>query len=180
MIFFLCLSRLEASFYVEDIEPSILESRNLTVVDNPQEANYALLSLAAPFKPTTASGLAASIRNGLIEFNNTERTRQAKIYATVTTVVDMKFNRPAAVPGIADNSAALLGIYGSSHEVFLDVLFGIDGWAPKEKLPFDLPRSMAAAVSSKEDVPFDTTDPLFRFGLGLEYTKAYKEDHSNR
>ncbi|MEU1284266.1 hypothetical protein [Kitasatospora sp. NPDC005856] len=31
-------------------------------------------------------------------------------------------------------------------------------------LPFDLPRSDAAVDAAREDVPFDTEDPLLRFG----------------
>jgi beta-glucosidase len=37
------------------------------------------------------------------------------------------------------------------------------------KLPFDLPSSMAAVEANRPDVPFDTADPLFRFGHGLRY-----------
>ena len=29
---------------------------------------------------------------------------------------------------------------------------------------------MAAAESSRSDVPFDTVDPIFRFGHGLRYS----------
>jgi beta-glucosidase len=29
---------------------------------------------------------------------------------------------------------------------------------------------MAAVVASRPDVPFDTADPLFRFGHGLRYS----------
>lgn len=50
----------------------------------------------------------------------------------------------------------------------LDVLAGKA--EPKGALPFDLPRSMAAVVANRPDVPFDTADPLFRFGDGLRYT----------
>ncbi|KAH7161589.1 periplasmic beta-glucosidase/beta-xylosidase [Dactylonectria macrodidyma] len=169
------LSALNASFYIEGIEPSILESRDLKVVSSPREADYALLRLASPFKPTTGTGLAASINNGSIEFNVTEKARQAEIYATVPTIVDIKFNRPAAIPEIANAAAAVLGNYGSSHDAFLDIIFSTNGWAPKGQLPFDLPRSMAAVEASKEDLPFDTEDPLFRFGHGLEYSKVCKE-----
>ncbi|WP_402468156.1 hypothetical protein [Isoptericola aurantiacus] len=38
---------------------------------------------------------------------------------------------------------------------------------PRGRLPFDLPRSTAAVEASREDVPFDTIDPLFRCGHGL-------------
>ena len=40
------------------------------------------------------------------------------------------------------------------------------------KLPFDLPRSMAAVEASKEDVPFDTENPVFKFGHGLSYEEV--------
>ncbi|KAM0599705.1 hypothetical protein ACHAP1_002052 [Verticillium nonalfalfae] len=166
-------SALNASFYVEGMDPAALEARNLKVVGTPKEADYAFLRLPSPFKPTTASGLAASINNGSIEFNVTEKARQAEIYATVPTVVDIKFNRPPAVPEIAEAAAALMGNYGSSHDAFLDIVFGVDGWVPEGKLPFDMPRSMAAVEASKEDLPFDTEDPLFEFGHGLSYRERY-------
>ncbi|KAM0633922.1 hypothetical protein ACHAPW_002858 [Verticillium nonalfalfae] len=166
-------SALNASFYVEGMDPAALEARNLKVVGTPKEADYAFLRLPSPFKPTTASGLAASINNGSIEFNVTEKARQAEIYATVPTVADIKFNRPPAVPEIAEAAAALMGNYGSSHDAFLDIVFGVDGWVPEGKLPFDMPRSMAAVEASKEDLPFDTEDPLFEFGHGLSYRERY-------
>ena len=40
---------------------------------------------------------------------------------------------------------------------------------PIGKLPFDLPSSMEAVREQFEDVPFDTKDPLYRFGHGLSY-----------
>jgi len=169
-----------ASFYIEGIEPSVMEARSLRVVDTPAEADYALLRFPSPFKPTTAGGLASSINNGSIEFNVTEKARQAEIYAQVPTIVDIKFNRPAAVPEIAEAAAALFGSYGSSHDAFLDVIFGIDGWAPEGKLPFDMPRSMAAVEASREDMPFDTEDPLFRYGHGLSYRERCKKGCTRR
>ncbi|KAF5025668.1 hypothetical protein F66182_2274 [Fusarium sp. NRRL 66182] len=162
------LSALDARFYIEGIEPEILEGRNLTVVEEPKDADYAFLRLASPFKPTIAGGLEAMINNGSIEFNTTEKARQALIYDTVPTVVDIRLNRPAAVPEIAEKAAALFGSYGSSHDAFLDVIFGTDGWGPEGRLPFDLPASQAAADAGKEDVPYDS-EALFKFGHGLRY-----------
>ena len=52
-----------------------------------------------------------------------------------------------------------------SPEALLDVLTGA---APAQgRLPFDIPRSMAAVEAARPDVPFDTENPLFRFGHGL-------------
>ncbi|CAJ0548596.1 Ff.00g022090.m01.CDS01 [Fusarium sp. VM40] len=162
------LAALDAKFYIEGIEPEALKARNLTVVDEPEDADYAFLRIASPFKPTTAPGLPQTINNGSIEFNTTEKARQAKIYATLPTVVDIRLNRAAAVPEVAEQAAALFGSYGSSPDAFLDVVFGTDGWGPEGHLPFDLPLSQAAADAAMEDVQYDT-EALFRFGHGLRY-----------
>ena len=62
--------------------------------------------------------------------------------------------------------------FGVSDEALLDVVFG--PFAPTGKLPFELPSSMDAVRAQKEDVPFDSKDPLFPFGAGLGYTAAKK------
>lgn len=38
-------------------------------------------------------------------------------------------------------------------------------------LPYEMPRSMEAVERQVDDVPFDTEDPLFRFGHGLSYNR---------
>jgi beta-glucosidase len=60
---------------------------------------------------------------------------------------------------------AIIADYGAADSALLKVLFGEA--KPEGKLPFDLPRSMAAVEASREDVPFDTENPLFKFGFGL-------------
>ena len=62
-----------------------------------------------------------------------------------------------------DQAAAVVVNFGAGDGPLLDALRG----AARGRLPFDLPRSMAAVEASREDVPFDTADPLFRFGHGL-------------
>lgn len=165
-------SRAGSRFYVEGIPAAALEARGLAVADSPAEADLAILRLVSPFKPSTAGGLASSINNGSIEYNATEKARQAEIYAEVPTIVDITLNRPAAVPEIADAAAALFVSYGSSHDALLDVIFNVDGWGPEGRLPYDLPRSMKAVEESAEDLHFDTEDPLFRFGHGLRYPNS--------
>ena len=50
------------------------------------------------------------------------------------------------------------------------VLDAVTGRVPPEgRLPFELPRSMAAVRASEEDVP-GTSDPLFAPGSGLALT----------
>ena len=49
----------------------------------------------------------------------------------------------------------------------MDAVFG--EFAPTGKLPIELPSSMEAVRAQREDVPFDSEDPLFAFGHGLTY-----------
>ncbi|KAF3038681.1 hypothetical protein E8E12_007880 [Didymella heteroderae] len=155
-------------FYTEGLNKTLLAQREITVVDTPEEADIALLRLQAPYEPRPG-GFEANYHAGSLEYNTTERARQAAIYASVPTIVDIYLDRPAAIPEIAEQAKALMANYGAAGEAFLDVVFGIDGYGPQGKLPFDLPRSMEAVEASKEDVPFDTENPVFRFGHGLSY-----------
>ena len=155
-------------FYTEGLNKTLLAQREITVVATPEEADFALLRLQAPYEPRPG-GFEANYHAGSLEYNATERARQAAIYAAVPTIVDIYLDRPAAIPEIAEQAKALLANYGAAGEALLDVVFGVDGYAPQGKLPFDLPRSMEAVEASKEDVPFDTENPVFRFGHGLSY-----------
>lgn len=158
------------TFYVEGFNTSYLEARNLHVVDTPEEADLALVRLQAPYEPRPG-GFEAAYHAGSLAYNATEKARQAVIYQAVPTIVDVYLDRPAVIPEIAESAVALLGSFGSSPEAFLDVVFGTDGARPLGKLPFDLPRSMEAVEASFEDLPFDTKDPVFRFGDGLRFSQ---------
>ncbi|KAH7120912.1 beta glucosidase [Dendryphion nanum] len=155
-------------FYVEGFNTTYLTSRNLTVVTTPADADLALIRLQAPYEPRPG-GFESAYHAGSLAYNSTEVARQAAIYSAAPTIVDIYLDRPAVIPEIASAAQALLANFGSSPEAFLDVVFGEGGAGPYGKLPFDLPRSMAAVEASREDVPFDTRDPVFRFGDGLRY-----------
>jgi beta-glucosidase len=65
------------------------------------------------------------------------------------------------------HAAALVADFGASDGALLDVLFGRH--EPQGKLPFDLPSCMEEVLAQRPDVPFDTPNPLYRFGHGLSY-----------
>ncbi|KAI1252870.1 hypothetical protein MGN70_005076 [Eutypa lata] len=157
---------LTTKFYVEGFNSSLLQDRGFTVVGAPEDADYAFLRLDAPYEPRPG-GFESNYHAGSLEYSAEEQERQAAIYAAVPSIVDIKFDRPAAVPEVAARAAALLASYGSSPHAFLDVVFGVA--EPEGKLPWDLPRSDEAVENSMEDVPFDTRDPVFKFGHGLRY-----------
>jgi beta-glucosidase len=163
-------------FYVEGINATYLEARHLTVVKTPVEADLAILRMETNFEPRPG-GFEANYHSGSLAYNATEQARQAAIYSVVPTIYDIYLRRPAVIPEIAENAAAVLGNYGASAENFLDVLLGrskdgMDKVEPLGKLPFDLPRSMKAVEESREDMPFDTKDAVFRFGHGLRYKEC--------
>ncbi len=83
------------------------------------------------------------------------------------TIIVMQFDSPYVIPELANESAALLATFGVTDEALFDVLMG--KFNPTGKLPFELPASMDAVRVQLEDVPYDSKDPLFKFGFGLSY-----------
>jgi beta-glucosidase len=166
------------TIYAENIDPAVLEPYG-TLTDDPTAADVALIRLKTPYEPRPG-GFEAFFHAGSLEFPDAEKARLQTLLATVPTIVDLYLDRPAIVPEIATGAAALLASYGShaaallasygSHAAaFTDIVFGHA--QPGGRLPFDLPSSTQAAEDSRSDVPFDTADPLFRFGDGLSYTR---------
>ncbi|WP_059016028.1 glycoside hydrolase family 3 N-terminal domain-containing protein [Mycobacterium sp. M26] len=137
-------------------------------VDSPADADVAVLRLKAPFEPRS-EGMAALFHHGSLEFDAEEVRRVLDICEQVPTVLDVYLDRPAVLTPFVAAAAAIVVNFGVSETALLDVLFGQA--APLGTLPFDLPRSDAEVAASRTDVPFDTADPLFRFGHGLRYPK---------
>lgn len=106
-------------------------------------------------------------RAGTLEYFDEEKGRQAEIYATVPTIVDIYTDRPIAIPEVVEQARAVLANFGASDDAFLDIVFG--DAKPEGKLPFDLLRSDQAAAEQMEDVPFDSRNPVYKFGHGLRY-----------
>ncbi|KGO58976.1 Glycoside hydrolase, superfamily [Penicillium expansum] len=165
---------LKRKVYIEGISPDLVRARGLIVVEAFAEADFALLRLRAPAKPRSG-GFEALFRSGPIEFDDKEKSRQSSIFRTVPlTIVDIHLDRPAVIIEISNAANALLVNYGASDEAFLDVIFGVA--QPEGRLPFDLPSSEEAVRSSRSDMPYDTKDPIFRFGDGLQYKPSSTND----
>lgn len=151
--------------YVEGIDPARAAAYG-TVVATPAEADVAVVRLQAPYeeRPTIFESL---FHSGSLEFPAEVVEHVREVAAQVPTVVDVFADRPAILEPIVEAATAVTVNWGTSADALLDVLTG--RFAPQGRLPFDLPRSMAAVEASRPDVPFDTAEPLFRFGDGLGY-----------
>jgi len=151
--------------YVENIAPEVAAAYG-QVVQRVEEADLAILRLSAPYDPREGF-LERFFHCGDLAFKSAELRRILDILAKAPTIVDIYLDRPAVIPEIAQQSAALLANFGASDATLLDVIFG--RCAPSGKLPFELPSSVEAVQRQKEDVPYDSENPLFPFGHGLTY-----------
>ncbi|MCA0296581.1 MAG: glycoside hydrolase family 3 C-terminal domain-containing protein [Actinobacteria bacterium] len=151
--------------YLEGVDADVAAAYG-TVVADPAEADLAVLRLQAPWeeRPTAFENF---FHSGSLDFPPEVVARVLEVAAEVPTVLDVFCDRPAILTPFVDAVAALIVNFGASDDALLDVLTGAA--EPQGRLPIDLPRSMAAVAANRPDVPFDTADPLFRFGDGLRY-----------
>ncbi len=151
--------------YLEGVAPA-LAGQYGQVVHTPEEADFAILRLRTPYEPREGF-LERLFHSGSLEFPPEEKQRILGILERVPTIVDIFLERPAVIPEVAQKAAALLGSFGANDAALLDILFG--RFKPQGKLPFELPSSMEAVRKQKEDLPYDSEDPLYPFGYGLSY-----------
>ena len=158
--------------YIENIGPEVA-SQYGQLVESPEEADFAIVRTAAPYE--ARDGLFESIMHaGALDFAEPEKGRLVELAGKVPLVLDIYLDRPAVFPEIAEGSAAVIGSFGVSDVVLLELVFG--QFEPSGKLPFELPSSMAAVEAQLEDVPYDSANPLFRFGHGLNFGNAVSEE----
>ncbi|MFJ8477068.1 glycoside hydrolase family 3 protein [Kitasatospora sp. NPDC094011] len=146
--------------YVEGVDPAVA-ARFGSVVDTVAEADLAVVRLRAPYEQREGL-LEQHFHSGSLEFPAPEAERLAALAATVPTVFAVQLERPAVLTPLAPHAALLLGEFGAEDEVVLSAALGRTPMTGS--LPFDLPRSDRAVAAAREDVPFDTRDPLFRYG----------------
>ncbi|MFI9328810.1 glycoside hydrolase family 3 protein [Kitasatospora sp. NPDC052868] len=148
--------------YVEGVDAATAAAYG-TLVDRPEDADAAVVRIAAPYEPREGF-LEPYFHSGSLEYPPAEAERLLAIAAAVPTAFVVHLDRPAVLTPLAPHAALLVGEFGASDEVVLDAALGRAGLPGV--LPFDLPSSMAAVEAAREDVPFDTREPLFRCGHG--------------
>ena len=150
--------------YVEGIAAGVAAGYG-EVVATPEEADLAVLRIEAPYEER-GSMFENFFHAGSLAFLAETIAHVREVAAAVPTVVDVFLDRPAILTPFAEAGVALTANWGASPAALLDVLSGAA--RAEGALPFDVPRSMAAVEASRPDVPFDTADPLFRFGHRVE------------
>jgi beta-glucosidase len=151
------------------VDPKAAQAAGLTVVDTPQQADFALIRAETPSEMLHPySFFGSRQKEGRLDFRDGdpayEALKQAKA-AHVPAVLSIFLDRPAVLTNVQDKTAAILGNFGASDAAVIDVVLGRA--VARGHLPFELPRSMAAVAAQDPAVPDDSRDPLFKRGFGI-------------
>lgn len=153
--------------YIKNIDAKVA-AQYATVVTDPKDADIAILRLNTPYYPVeTPITIAKMFHHGDLDFKGKEKDSILQLLSSVPTIVDIYLDRPAVIPEINAKAKGLLADFGASDAAVLDVIFGKA--KPEGRLPIELPSSMDAVRNQKEDVPYDSKNPLYKFGYGLSY-----------
>ena len=154
--------------FLKDIDPAQARAHGLVVVDRTEDAQVALMRASTPFDRLHPNHFFGSRQNeGRLDFRpgNADYDAVAQAATKVPVVLAVFLDRPAILTEILPKTRAVLGNFGVSDEGLLDVVTGRE--TARGRLPFELPRSMAAVERQNPAVGDDSADPLFPFGFGL-------------
>ncbi|MFJ2740305.1 glycoside hydrolase family 3 protein [Streptomyces sp. NPDC087440] len=150
--------------YVENVDPAVAAAYG-EVVATPAEADFAVIRLRTPYEER-ANKFESFFHSGTLAFEGEELARIVGLLDSVPTLVGINLERAAVIPEIAEHAAAVIADFGAADAALLDVAFGRA--KAEGRLPFELPRSMAAVEAARPDVPNDTENPVFPYAHGLE------------
>lgn len=155
--------------YVEGIDPAVASGLGI-VVDRPEEADLAVVRIAAPFEPRDDLLFESRFRQGSLDFRPGLVARLSRIAACTRLVLDVALDRPAILTPLLPLTSVMVATFGTSDAALITALTG--AVEPRGGLPFEIPRSMDAVRHSREDMPNDTVDPLFPVGFSHSVAPA--------
>lgn len=156
--------------WLRGVSAEVARAHGLISVEDLAQADLAIIRTAAPFETLHPNFVFGAMQHeGDLSFKDGAADYEAikTASAKVPTIVAVNLDRPAILTNLRDKAAALIGDFGSSDEAFLDALTGKA--APRGRLPFELPSSMAAVEAQAEDAPHDSRAPLYPIHFGLTY-----------
>lgn len=154
------------------VSPEVAAAHGYVVVDDPAQADLALIRIAAPFTSHPEYFFGQRHHEGSLDFPDDNADFQAlqRAAAHTRTVVSVYLDRPAILTRIRPLATALIGEFGASDEAFFTFIAG--SVTPSATLPFELPSSMAEVEIQAPDAGSDTDRPLYVRGAGLRAWSA--------
>src|SRR5450432_248776 len=162
-----------AKIYVHGAKDPQAYAKYGVLVSDPAEADVILDRINTPFDPRNNTIVERFFHQGRLYFNEGEKKDILQLISKKPSVVIINLERPAILTEIDQQSKALIAEFGISDKILAELVFGKANFSGK--LPFDLPSSQEAVQNQLEDLPFDTKNPLYRFGQGLSYDKLITE-----
>lgn len=156
--------------YVHGLARDAITREGWTVVDDPTQANIAIMRLNAPFETLHPAYVFGAMQHeGSLAFRDGDANFELfkRVSTVVPTIVTVYLDRPAILTPIRERAQGVVANFGVSDAALLDVLTGRAAFAGK--LPFELPSSMEAVVTQRSDVAHDSRSPLYPLGFGLRY-----------
>lgn len=156
--------------YAHGVARDAITREGWTVVDDPAQANIAIMRLAAPFETLHPAYVFGAMQHeGSLAFRDGDANFELfkRVSAVVPTIVTVYLDRPAILTPLRDRAHAVIANFGVSDGALLDVLTGRAVFGGK--LPFELPSSMESVERQHSDVPHDSRNPLYPFGFGRRY-----------
>jgi beta-glucosidase len=133
-----------------------------------KEAEVVVVKLKTPYRSGSGKYLMEKIfHQGSLDFPVKEKAKLLKLIQSKPTITIMNLERPAVFHEINAGSKAVIADFCSQDDIILDLIFG--KFKPTGKLPFELPSSMESVLKQKEDLPYDSENPLYSYGFGLSY-----------
>lgn len=151
--------------WLYQVDPAVAKAKGFTVVDDPADADIAILRVDTPSEKLHPHHLFGSRQNeGRLDFRDGDADYEAikRATAVVPTAVAINLDRPAILANVRDKAAALVATFGASDAALLDVLTGTA--VAKGHLPFELPATMAAVEAQDPAWPDDSQAPLYPAG----------------
>ncbi len=157
-----------AKIWLSGVDKQAAQQAGLVVVDEPQQADIALIRTSAPFEqPHRNYFFGSRHHEGSLAFtdDNPDLQKIKQVSRVVPTIVTVYLDRPAILSNVQALSKGLIANFGVSDAVLLQKLQSQQAW--RGRLPFELPSSMVAVLKQQSDVAADSEKPLYPLGFGL-------------
>ena len=137
------------------------------IVNHPKKADIILKRINTPYEKRKGDFLEQFFHQGRLFFTPKEEKKIIKLIEKKPSIVVINLERSAILTTINQKTDVLVAEFGIEDDVLAELLFGLR--KPEGRLPIELPSSWEAVLEQKEDVPYDSKDPLYPYGFGLSY-----------
>lgn len=152
--------------YVEGYKNKSAFEKYGELVNDIEQCDFAIIRLRTPFSPPRNNNMIeAHFRQGTLAYNDSTLRAIVTKLEKKPSIVVFNLERAAVIPEVSQSAKGLIVEFGISNEAIAATLFGEA--RPQGRLPIELPSSMEAVEKQKEDVPYDSQNPLYRYGSGF-------------